>query len=48
MSGEHGSFDVKGIEQGNHVGGEILHSIPGARLVGVPMPALGHRDGSDR
>ena len=43
-AGQDRPFDAKRVEQAHDVGGEVLHSIAGHRLVGVAVPTLGHRD----
>ena len=39
MAGEHRPLYAEGVEQGNHVGGEVLHAIARDGLVGVAVPS---------
>jgi hypothetical protein len=44
VTGENCPFDPEGIEEQDHVGGEVLDVIAAIRLVRVTMAALRHTD----
>jgi hypothetical protein len=45
MADQSGAFGPDGVQEGHHVGGEILHGVAAVRPLGVAMAALVHGEG---